>query len=285
MQAWKLGLCSGDRMYRRQLKSGSLSRRHCQPLRVGELDYGIPSFPEGVVNIIPGYGETAGAAISSHMDVDKVAFTGSTEVGKLIALHQPPLRSNLKRVTLELGGKSPNIVFADSDMDAAVEGAFFALFFNQGQCCCAGSRLMVEDTIHDEFVRQRLPVSPAPKSRRLAIRSGSCNTTQGPQVSEEQFNKIIGYIESGKSSGANMRTGGGRVGKLGYFIEPTVFTDVKDDMKISPRRNLRPRAVGHPFQRRRRRYRTRQQIGCTVSPPPSGPSDISGKAHRIAAES
>jgi aldehyde dehydrogenase (NAD+) len=223
MQAWKLGpaLATGCTVIMKPAEQTPLSA-----LRVGEL-IAEAGFPDGVVNIIPGYGETAGAAISNHMDVDKVAFTGSTEVGKIIM--QAAAQSNLKRVTLELGGKSPNIVFADSDMDAAVEGAFFALFFNQGQCCCAGSRLMVEDTIHDEFVE------------RLVARTKKQNvgdpfhpdTTQGPQVSEEQFNKILGYIESGKSSGANMRTGGGRVGKLGYFIEPTVFTDVKDDMKIS----------------------------------------------------
>ncbi|HWE04165.1 MAG TPA: aldehyde dehydrogenase family protein [Tepidisphaeraceae bacterium] len=223
MQAWKLGpaLATGCTVVMKPAEQTPLTA-----LRVGELALEA-GFPEGVLNIIPGYGETAGAAISEHMDVDKVAFTGSTEVGKLIM--QAAARSNLKRVTLELGGKSPNIVFADSDIDAAVEGAFFALFFNQGQCCCAGSRLMVEDTIHDEFVDRLITRT---KKQKVGDPFHP-DTTQGPQVSEEQFDKIIGYIESGKSCGANMRTGGGRVGKLGYFIEPTVFTDVKDDMQIS----------------------------------------------------
>ena len=139
-------------------------------------------FPDGVVNIVPGFGETAGAAICEHMDVDKVAFTGCTEVGKLIM--QAAARTNLKRVTLELGGKSPNIVFADSDLDAAVEGSHAALFFNQGQCCCAGSRLFVERHIHDEFVDKilkrgeedegRRPVRPrAPRRARRSARSSS----------------------------------------------------------------------------------------------------------------
>src|SRR5205085_7690404 len=118
-------------------------------LRVGELIMEA-GFPEGVVNVLPGFGSTAGAAIANHMDIDKVAFTGSTEVGHLVM--EAAARSNLKRVTLELGGKSPNIVFADADMNAAIEGSHFALFFNQGQCCCAGSRLFVERKAYDEFV-------------------------------------------------------------------------------------------------------------------------------------
>jgi aldehyde dehydrogenase (NAD+) len=195
-------------------------------LRVGELAMEA-GYPPGVVNIVPGYGETAGAAIAEHMDVDKVAFTGSTEVGKLIM--QAAGRSNLKRVTLELGGKSPDIVLGDANLDAAVEGAFFGLFFNQGQCCTAGSRLFVQNSIHDEFVervlartgKQKLgdPFDPA--------------TTQGPQVSEEQFDKVLGYIHSGCDSGAHMLTGGHRWGNRGYYIEPTVFDDVGDDMKIA----------------------------------------------------
>jgi aldehyde dehydrogenase (NAD+) len=223
MQAWKLGpaLATGCTVILKPAEQTPLTA-----LRVGELamEAGIP---EGVLNIIPGYGETAGAAISGHYDVDKVAFTGSTEVGKLIM--QSAAQSNLKRVTLELGGKSPNIVFADADLDAAVEGAFFALFFNQGQCCCAGSRLFVEDTMHDEFVDRLIKRT---KKQKVGDPFDP-KTTQGPQVSEEQFNKIIGFIESGRESGANLRTGGGRIGKQGYFIEPTVFTDVKDDMKIA----------------------------------------------------
>ncbi|HEY2584444.1 MAG TPA: aldehyde dehydrogenase family protein [Tepidisphaeraceae bacterium] len=223
MQAWKWGpaLAMGCTVVLKPAEQTPLS-----VLRVGELAMEA-GFPEGVINIIPGYGETAGAAVAEHNDIDKVAFTWSTEVGKLIM--QAAARSNLKRVTLELGGKSPNIVFADADLDQAVEGAFFALFFNQGQCCCAGSRLFVESHIHDEFVDRLL-------KRTQQQKVGDPfdpNTTQGPQVSEEQFNKILGYIESGKECGAQLRTGGGRVGQQGYFIEPTVFTAVKDEHKIA----------------------------------------------------
>src|SRR5207302_6371751 len=122
-------------------------------LRVAALaqEAGIP---DGVVNVVPGYGPTAGAALSGHMDVDKVAFTGEYTTGQIIM--EAAARSNLKRVTLELGGKSPNVVFADADLDAAADGAYFGLFFNQGQCCCAGSRLFVEDSIHDRFIEKIL---------------------------------------------------------------------------------------------------------------------------------
>src|SRR6202161_2548328 len=175
MQAWKLGpaLATGCTVVMKPAEQTPLSA-----LRVGELALEA-GFPEGVINIIPGYGETAGAAISEHYDVDKVAFTGSTEVGKLIM--QAAARTNLKRVTLELGGKSPNIVFADSDMDAAVEGAFFGLFFNQGQCCCAGSRLMVEEKVHEKFVSKMIEKT---KTRKLGDPFDPA-TEQGPQVSQE----------------------------------------------------------------------------------------------------
>ena len=223
MQAWKWGpaLAAGCTIVLKPAEQTPLSA-----LRVGELaqEAGIP---DGVINIIPGFGETAGAAIAEHNDVDKVAFTGSTEVGKLIM--QAAARSNLKRVTLELGGKSPNIVFADADLDAAVEGSFVGLFLNQGQCCCAGSRLFVESHVHDEFVDK---IVKRVKRQRVGDPFDP-QTTQGPQVSEEQFNKVLGYIESGKKGGAKLQTGGNRSGKLGYFIEPTVFTDVKDEMQIA----------------------------------------------------
>ncbi|HVX86647.1 MAG TPA: aldehyde dehydrogenase family protein [Phycisphaerae bacterium] len=223
MQAWKLGpaLATGCSIVLKPAEQTPLTA-----LRVGELAMEA-GLPEGVLNIIPGYGETAGAAIAEHYDVDKVAFTGSTEVGKLIM--QAAAKSNLKRVTLELGGKSPNIVFADSDLDAAVEGAFFALFFNQGQCCCAGSRLFVEQKIHDQFVEKL-------HARTRKQRVGdpfSPDTTQGPQVSQEQFDRVMSYIESGKEQGAKLLHGGNRVGDKGYFIEPTIFTDVQDSHKIA----------------------------------------------------
>jgi aldehyde dehydrogenase (NAD+) len=161
------------------------------------------------------------------MDVDKVAFTGSTEVGQIIM--EAAAKSNLKRVTLELGGKSPNIVFADTNIDEAVEGAHFGLFFNHGQCCCAGSRVFVEQKIYDEFVEK----SGARASKRRVGDPFDPKTEQGPQVDDAQFDKVMGYIDSGKSEGAKLVCGGGRVGDKGYFIQPTVFADVKDEMKIA----------------------------------------------------
>ncbi|EDO36183.1 predicted protein [Nematostella vectensis] len=184
-------------------------------------------FPTGVVNVLPGYGPTAGAAISSHMGIDKISFTGSTEVGRLI--QETAAKSNLKRVTLELGGKSPNIVFADADLDWAVEMSCLGLFINQGQCCCAGTRIFVEESIHDEFVRQCVARAKA----RVVGDPLEEKTVQGPQVDEEQFNKILGLIESGKQQGAKVECGGGRHGNKGYFVEPTVFSGVQDDMRIA----------------------------------------------------
>jgi len=223
MQAWKLGpaLATGCTVVLKPAEQTPLSA-----LRVGELILEA-GFPEGVVNILPGYGPTAGAALARHMDVDKVAFTGSTEVGHLIM--RAAADTNLKRVTLELGGKSPNIVFADADMDEAIEGAHFALFFNQGQCCCAGSRLFVEEKCYDEFVER----SVARAKKRTVGNPFDANTEQGPQVDQDQFNKVMGYIETGKKENGKMLTGGHRVGDKGYFIEPTVFADVTDNMTIA----------------------------------------------------
>jgi len=195
-------------------------------LRVGELIVEA-GFPEGVINILPGFGPTAVAAIARHMDVDKVAFTGSTEVGHLIM--EDAAQSNLKRVTLELGGKSPNIVFADTDLDEAVEGAHFGLFFNHGQCCCAGSRVFVEEKIYDQFVEK----SGSRAKRRTVGDPFDPKTEQGPQVDQAQFEKVMGYIQSGRGEGATLVCGGERVGDRGYFIQPTVFSDVRDDMKIA----------------------------------------------------
>ncbi|HEX3683516.1 MAG TPA: aldehyde dehydrogenase family protein [Bryobacteraceae bacterium] len=223
MQAWKLGpaLACGNTVVLKVAEQTPLSA-----LRVGELIVEA-GFPEGVVNILPGYGPTAGAAIASHMDVDKVAFTGSTEVGHLIM--KAAAETNLKRVTLELGGKSPNIVFADADIDQAIEGSHFALFFNQGQCCCAGSRLFVEEKIYDEFVER----STQRAKRRTVGNPLDTKTEQGPQVDNDQFNKVLSYVEKGKKEGARLMCGGERVGDRGYFVAPTVFADVKDDMQIA----------------------------------------------------
>jgi len=223
MQAWKLGpaLCTGNTVVMKPAEQTPLTA-----LRVGELIVEA-GFPPGVVNILPGYGPTAGAAIANHMDVDKVAFTGSTEVGHLIM--EAAGRSNLKRVTLELGGKSPNIIFADANMDEAIEGSHFALFFNQGQCCCAGSRAFVEEKAYDEFVER----SVARAKKRTVGNPFDPTTEQGPQVDDVQFDKVMSYIEAGKKDGASLMCGGARAGDRGYFIEPTVFANVKDDMKIA----------------------------------------------------
>ena len=223
MQAWKLGpaLATGNTVVMKPAEQTPLSA-----LRIGELLVEA-GFPEGVVNILPGYGPTAGAAIANHMDVDKVAFTGSTEVGKIIM--RAAADSNLKRVTLELGGKSPNIVLADTDVDEAVEGAHFGLFFNHGQCCCAGSRVFVEEKIYDEFVEK----SGARANKRTVGDPFAESTDQGPQVDQAQFDKVMSYIDSGKRDGAKLVCGGDRVGDRGYFIKPTVFADVNDDMSIA----------------------------------------------------
>ncbi|MEZ6125873.1 MAG: aldehyde dehydrogenase family protein [Planctomycetaceae bacterium] len=222
MVAWKWGpaLATGNTIVMKPAEQTPLS---C--LRLGELALEA-GFPPGVINIVPGYGPTAGAAIVKHGLVDKVAFTGSGETGQRI---MADAAMTLKRITLELGGKSPNIVFADANLDAAIAGAEFGLFFNQGQCCCAGSRLFVEDAVHEEFVERVV----ARASQRVLGNPFDNETTQGPQVDREQFDKIMSYIKSGTSEGATCATGGHRRGNRGFFIEPTVFTNVTDEMKIA----------------------------------------------------
>jgi aldehyde dehydrogenase (NAD+) len=183
-------------------------------------------FPPGVINIISGFGKVAGAAISSHMDIDKVAFTGSTLVGRTIM--KAAASSNLKKVTLELGGKSPNIIFEDANIDNAISWVNFGIFFNHGQCCCAGSRIYVQESIYDKFVERF-------KERAAKNAVGDpfkADTFQGPQVSQVQFDRIMGYIEAGKQAGAKIETGGKRIGDKGFFIEPTIFSNVSEDMKI-----------------------------------------------------
>jgi aldehyde dehydrogenase (NAD+) len=179
-----------------------------------------------VINVVPGYGPTAGAAIVKHPGVDKIAFTGEGSTAKII---QREAVDTFKRVTFELGGKSPNVVFADSDLDAAVEGAHFALYFNQGQCCCAGSRLYVEEKVHDELVDR---LREKNHDRRVGDPFDP-ETQQGPQVDQAQFDKILKYIDFGQQDGAQMVTGGKRIGDRGYFIEPTLFSGVTDNMRIA----------------------------------------------------
>jgi len=224
MQAWKLGpaLAAGCTVVMKLAEQTPLSALHVAKL-IAEA-----GFPPGVVNILTGYGPTAGAAIVNHPDVDKVAFTGSTEVGKLIA---SAAAGTVKRVTLELGGKSPNIVLGDlkgADLDYAVGQSSFGLFFNQGQCCCAGSRIFVQENIYNEFVEKSVE---AAKNIKIGDPFDS-STDQGPQVDSEQMGKILNLIDSGKKEGAKLLTGGSRHGNEGYFVQPTVFGDVKDDMRI-----------------------------------------------------
>ncbi|GFR81909.1 retinal dehydrogenase [Elysia marginata] len=183
-------------------------------------------FPPGVVNILSGYGPTAGAALSNHPDVNKVAFTGSTEIGKIV---MAAASKDVKRVTLELGGKSPLVVFDDVDVDSVVAQAQEACMTNMGQCCCAGTRTFVHENIYDEFVT---------KSRELALKRKTgdpfeSTTINGPQIDDEQMNKILDLIESGKKEGAKCEAGGERHGDKGYFIKPTVFSDVQDNMRIA----------------------------------------------------
>jgi len=236
MAAWKLGpaLATGCTVVLKPAEQTPLTA-----LRLAELiaEAGVP---DGVVNVVPGFGETAGAALAAHMDVDKVAFTGSTEVGKLIV---QAAAGNLKKLTLELGGKSPNIVFEDAQ-DDAVAGAANAIFFNHGQCCVAGSRLFVHESRFDEVVDG---VSEIAKS--IKVGSGLDPTTQmGPLVSEEQFRRVTGFLESGKNDGATAVTGGGRVGDKGYFVEPTVITNTNPSMSIVREEIFGPVVVAAPFQ-------------------------------------
>ncbi|CRK88023.1 CLUMA_CG001809, isoform A [Clunio marinus] len=184
-------------------------------------------FPAGVLNVVTGFGPTAGGAISSHPDIRKVAFTGSTEVGKLIM--EAAAKSNLKKVSLELGGKSPLVVFDDVDIDEAVEIAYNAIFANHGQNCCAGSRTFVHEKIYDQFVRKTVEKV----SKRRVGNPFDKGVEQGPQVDDEMFNKVLAYIDFGKKDGAKLEFGGKRLGNEGFFIQPTVFSNVTDEMRIA----------------------------------------------------
>ena len=222
MWAWKIGpaVATGNTIVMKSAEQTPLSALYACKLIVEA------GFPAGVINVISGFGRVAGAAISSHMDIDKVAFTGSTVVGRMIL--QAAAKSNLKKVTLELGGKSPNIVFKDANIDNAISWVNFGIYFNHGQCCCAGSRILVQEDIYDEFL-QRF------KERSAKNKVGDPfhpETFQGPQVSQLQFDRIMGYIEEGKKAGATVEVGGARHGTEGYYIQPTIFSGVTEDMKI-----------------------------------------------------
>ncbi|XP_017883709.1 retinal dehydrogenase 1 [Ceratina calcarata] len=184
-------------------------------------------FPPGVVNVVTGYGPTAGAAITEHPDIRKVAFTGSTEVGRLIM--ESAAKSNLKRVSLELGGKSPLVVFDDVDVKEAAEIAYGAIFANHGQNCCAGSRTFVHAKIYDQFVSHAKDLAQKTKVGDPF----NPGTEQGPQIDQDMLDKVLSFIKSGKEQGAVLQTGGERQGNVGYFIKPTVFSNVTDNMKIA----------------------------------------------------
>src|SRR3954447_22428086 len=238
MAAWKLGpaLAAGCTVVLKPAEQTPLSA-----IRLGEIIMEA-GFPEGVVNVVPGYGETAGAALASHNDVDKVAFTGSTEVGRIIL---KAAAGNLKKVSLELGGKSPNVVFKDADMKTAIPGAASAIFFNHGQCCCAGSRLYVEREAFDEVVE-----GVAGQASKIKLGPGlDLQTQMGPLVSDEQMNRVCGYLESGFGEGAKRVVGGKRHGNQGYFVEPTVLVTTNENMKVAKEEIFGPVVAALPFER------------------------------------
>ena len=213
-------------------------------LRLAELVMEA-GFPKGVINICPGFGETAGAALSSHMDVDKVAFTGEYTTGREIIKASA---GNLKRVSLELGGKAPNIVFTDGDIEEALKGCMGSVFFNQGQVCCAGTRLFIEKPIYEDFV-SRL----SDRARKLKLGPGLCEETQmGPLVSEDQLKRVTSYLDIGKKEGAKAVCGGDRAkdGDLsrGYFVQPTIFSNVNNKMRIAQEEIFGPVVSAIPFK-------------------------------------
>jgi phenylacetaldehyde dehydrogenase len=238
MAAWKLGpaLATGCTVVLKPAEQTPLSA-----LRLAELVCEA-GYPDGVVNVVTGYGETAGAALAAHPGVDKVAFTGSTEVGRLIV---QAAAGNLKKVSLELGGKSPNVVLADADLDTAIYGAANAIFFNHGQCCCAGSRLFVEKPIFERVVE-----GVAARAGKIKLGAGLDPTTEmGPLVSQEQLERVCGYLESGAREGAKTVTGGARAGDRGYFVKPTVLVDTKPQMKVVQEEIFGPVVAAIPFSR------------------------------------
>jgi phenylacetaldehyde dehydrogenase len=237
MAAWKLApaLATGCTVVLKVAEETPLSA-----LLLGEIlqEAGLP---DGVVNIITGFGETAGAALVAHPDVDKIAFTGSTEVGKIIV---KAAANDLKRLSLELGGKSPNIILKDADLDVAIPGAANAIFFNHGQCCCAGSRLYADASIYDKVVE-----GVAEQAKQIKLGPGLDPTTQmGPMVSEIQRDRVCGYLESGEREGAKALTGGKARAGAGYFVEPTVLVDTQPNMKVIQEEIFGPVVAAIPFK-------------------------------------
>jgi phenylacetaldehyde dehydrogenase len=236
MAAWKLApaLAAGCTVVLKAAEQTPMTA-----LRLAELiqESGIPA---GVVNILTGFGETAGAALAAHLQVDKVAFTGSTEVGKLIV---QAAAGNLKKVSLELGGKSPAIILPDADLDLAIAGAANAIFFNHGQCCCAGSRLYAHKSVYDKVVS-----GVADIAGKIKVGAGLDPATEmGPLVSDEQFARVTSFIEDGRRSGAHVAVGGSRVGNLGYFVAPTVLEKTTSDMKVIREEIFGPVVCATPF--------------------------------------
>ncbi|QNI31517.1 aldehyde dehydrogenase family protein [Alloacidobacterium dinghuense] len=237
MAAWKLGpaLAAGCTVVLKLAEQTPLTG-----LRLAELIHEA-GFPAGVVNVLTGYGEGAGAPLAAHDLVDKVAFTGSTEVGRLI-VHAAA--GSLKKVTLELGGKSPAIIFPDADLERAIPGTASAIFFNHGQCCCAGSRLFAHESIFDRVVEGVSDIAS-----KIRVGSGlDPNTQMGPLVSEEQFQKVTGYIESGISEGAKAAAGGKKAADKGYFVQPTVLTKTNPEMKVIREEIFGPVVCAIPYK-------------------------------------
>jgi phenylacetaldehyde dehydrogenase len=235
MAAWKLGpaLTAGCTVVLKPAEQTPLS-----VLRLGEL-FQEAGLPDGVLNIVTGFGD-AGAHLAAHPGVDKVAFTGSTEVGKLVV---QAASGNLKKVSLELGGKAPLVIYRDADIDRAIANASLAAFFNHGQCCTSGSRLYVERDVYDAVVdgiaseAKKIKVAPA-------FDPGS---QMGPLISRDQFDRVAGYLAAGFADGASAVAGGGRYGDKGYFVEPTVLTNVSPDMSIAREEIFGPVLPAMPF--------------------------------------
>jgi phenylacetaldehyde dehydrogenase len=271
MAAWKLApaLAVGCTVVLKPAEQTPLTA-----LRLGELMMEA-GFPEGVVNIVTGFGETAGAALAAHPDVDKIAFTGSTEVGKMIVR---AATGNLKKVSLELGGKSPNIVFADADLETAIPGSAQAIFYNQGECCTAGSRLFVQRSIFDKVIE-----GVAQETKKFRVGPGiDTSSNQGPLVSQEQLDRVCGYLEAGAKEGAKAVVGGKKILGNGYFVEPTVLVDVKPEMKVVREEIFGPVVTAIPFD-------DPEEVAKFANQTPYGLAagvwtrDIS-KAHKIAAK-